>query len=106
MSNQNKEAVDTGPAEALEEYLVPTLFGPWAAEVVDRAALRPGESLLDVGCGTGPAARLAAELVGPSGHVTGLDVNAGMLAVARRCAERAGHQIDWHKGDVAESAIR
>lgn len=102
MSKQSKIAVDTRPAEALEEFLVPTLFGPWAVEVVDRAALQSGEFVLDVGCGTRPATRLAAERVGKSGHVSGLDLNEGMLAVAKRCAEREGHRIEWHKGDVTE----
>ena len=102
MPNQNDEPVDTGPADALEKFLMPTLFGPWAAEVVERAAPQPGERLLDVGCGTGAAARFAAERLGSSGRVVGLDIDAGMLEVAKRCAERDGHQIDWHKGDVIE----
>jgi SAM-dependent methyltransferase len=82
--------------------LVPTLFGPWAAEVVERAAPQPGEAVLDVGCGTGPAARFTADLVKPSGNVIGLDLDAGMLEVARLSAEREGRQVDWRQADVTE----
>src|SRR3712207_8439384 len=54
----------------------------WAADLVNRAAPRPGERLLDIACGTGVVSRLAAERMG-AGHVVGLDINARMLAVAR-----------------------
>lgn len=100
MSDKAQKTVNTAPAEALEKFLIPTLFGPWAAEVVERAVPQPGERLLDVGCGTGPAARLAAERVGPTGNVIGLDLDPGMLEVGRRCAEQAGRRVDWCQADV------
>ena len=99
MSDKEQKIANTAPAEALEKFLVPTLFGPWAAEVVERAAPQPGQRLLDVGCGTGPAVRLAAEQVKPTGHVIGFDLDAGMLEVARRCAEREGHRVEWRQAD-------
>ena len=49
-----------------------------------------GSRALDVACGTGDMTALLARLVGPKGHVTGLDFSAGMLAVARRRLERSG----------------
>ena len=59
------------------------ILGPWAPGLVEVAALRPGERVLDVACGTGVVARLAAQQVGTTGQVTGVDLNAGMLAIAR-----------------------
>jgi ubiquinone/menaquinone biosynthesis C-methylase UbiE len=64
-----------------------------AEDLVRRAQLRTGELVLDVACGTGVVARLAATKVRP-GQVTGLDLNAGMLAVARSLPND-GTPINW-----------
>ena len=55
-----------------------------AEDLIEAARLQPGERVLDVACGTGVVTRLAAERVGAAGQVTGLDVNPGMLTVARQ----------------------
>jgi SAM-dependent methyltransferase len=86
--------------EVYEEHLVPGLFAPWAAMLVEQAALQPGERVLDVACGTGVVARLAASRVGPAGQVTGLDLNPGMLAVARAVASARSLRVDWREGDA------
>lgn len=61
-----------------------------ALRTVDRLGLRPGERVLDVPCGTGPALVAAAGLVGPSGRAVGLDVAGRMLALARAKVEATG----------------
>jgi ubiquinone/menaquinone biosynthesis C-methylase UbiE len=81
------------PPENYELYFVPAIGEPVATELLRAAALRPGERVLDVGCGTGIVARLAADAVGSGGAVAGLDVEPGMLAVARSAAGGAG--IEW-----------
>ncbi len=70
-------------AENYEKYFVPVIGRPFGVDLVNDARLAPGEHVLDVACGTGIIARLAAERVAPSGSVSALDVNAAMLAVAR-----------------------
>ena len=88
-------------AEAYERYLVPIATAPWADHLVSLAAPRPGERVLDVGCGTGIVARTVAPQVGEHGQVTGLDLNDGMLAVARAAATTIRPAIKWRQGDAA-----
>jgi ubiquinone/menaquinone biosynthesis C-methylase UbiE len=85
--------------ELYERYLVPAITALWAADLIERAAPRPGERVLDVACGTGVVARLAAPRVG-TGRVVGLDINSGMLAVARSLPRVAGPPIEWQEGSV------
>jgi ubiquinone/menaquinone biosynthesis C-methylase UbiE len=59
------------------------------------AALRPGERVLDVGCGTGSMAILARRQVGASGGVLGIDASAEMLEWARHKARRAGLDVEF-----------
>ncbi|HWC12322.1 MAG TPA: methyltransferase domain-containing protein, partial [Acidimicrobiales bacterium] len=63
---------------------VPALFADWAPHVVDMGDVTTGQSVLDVACGTGIVARTAAERVGPTGRVVGVDLNQAMLTVAAR----------------------
>jgi SAM-dependent methyltransferase len=87
------------PAEAYEQFLVPALFKPWAAAVLRAYPPASGARVLDVACGTGIGARLAAPAVGRSGFVLGLDSDEGMLAVARAIGSSAeGASIEWCRG--------
>lgn len=72
--------------------------GRFRRQLLAPAALRPGQRVLDVGCGTGSLAILARRLVGDAGSVTGLDASEEMIARARRKAERAGLSIGFVQG--------
>lgn len=65
-----------------------------------RLALRPGDAILDVGCGPGISLLEMAESVGPTGRLVGLDASEAMLAAARRRAERAGVPSTFEVGDA------
>jgi arsenite methyltransferase len=52
--------------------------------------LEPGECVLDLGSGAGTDSLVAAQMVGPEGHVTGIDMTPEMLAKARAAAEEMG----------------
>jgi SAM-dependent methyltransferase len=88
--------------ESYERYFVPAIGGPLAHDLIAEAALRAGERVLDVACGTGLVARLAAERVGPTGSVAALDVNAAMLDVARTASATTTPPIRWYES-TAES---
>lgn len=62
----------------------------FADAIVNAVAARPGERLLDVGCGNGALTLALAEPVAPDGTITGLDISSPMLAVAERRARQRG----------------
>lgn len=93
------EKYSENAAENYERFFVPAIGGPVARDLVETAALSPGERVLDVGCGTGIVARLAAEKLNGSGTVAGLDVNPGMLGVAREVTP-GGVGIDWYEANA------
>ena len=71
--------------------------------LVADARLRRGHSVLDVGSGTGYPALLAAQVVGPDGHVVGIDLAERMLAVAGRKATKLGlSNIEFQTGDASK----
>lgn len=84
-----------------QRYLVPAITAIWAADLVDRTNIQRGARVLDVASGTGVVARAAATRLGDGGAVTGLDINPGMLAVARSLPADAGAaSIEWQEGSV------
>jgi ubiquinone/menaquinone biosynthesis C-methylase UbiE len=82
-------------AELYERYVARYILGPWAPLLVDAACLTAGERVLDVACGTGVVTRAAAKRVGPAGQVIGVDLNPGMIEVARSLTAPPGAPIEW-----------
>ena len=62
------------------------LLAPVSEILIDRANIKAGERIVDIGCGCGATTIALAEKVGPSGHVLGVDISAPMLARARERA--------------------
>jgi ubiquinone/menaquinone biosynthesis C-methylase UbiE len=98
MSQHEHWQLDGSAPELYERYLVPAITLKWATDLVDRAMPAPGETLLDIACGTGVVARLAAQRM-RSGSVVGLDINPGMLTVARS-RSNSGATITWLEGSA------
>ena len=82
------------------EHTVGPRFERLATLLMDAAGVQPGECVLDVACGTGIVARLAAARVKPSGSVFALDINPAMLDIGRRLAAERGLAIEWRLGDA------
>ena len=87
----------SGP-EAYEKHLVPLLFDPLALRLVTLAGAEAGATGLDVACGTGVVAR---RLTGAGVRMTGVDLNPGMLAVARSLEPA----VTWVEGDAQALAL-
>jgi ubiquinone/menaquinone biosynthesis C-methylase UbiE len=100
LDDQEQWQLDGSAAELYQRYLVPAVTSIWAEDLVARAHLQPGMRVLDVACGTGVVARLAAERVGAQGRVAGLDVNRGMLEVAQSLPPAEGADVEWHEASV------
>ncbi|MDF1741674.1 MAG: methyltransferase domain-containing protein [Verrucomicrobiales bacterium] len=111
-ANSRQEALCC-PVEYDAQYLkiIPT-------EVIERdygcgdpsQYVKEGETVLDLGSGTGKICFIASQVVGPSGKVIGVDMTDDMLEVARRnapvVAERAGHDnVEFRKGRIQDLAL-
>jgi len=84
-------------AHAYEDLFVPALFAQWVKPLLDCAGLAEGQRVVDVACGTGVVARTAARVVGPTGYVSGIDLNPAMIQVAQQIEPT----IDWRVGEAA-----
>lgn len=94
------------------------LLEPLPAEIVERdygcgdpsRYVREGDTVLDLGCGGGKICYMAAQLVGGSGRVIGIDMNDDMLALARKyagemAAKLGGERVAFHKGLIQDLAL-
>jgi ubiquinone/menaquinone biosynthesis C-methylase UbiE len=110
-------------AKKVEALCCPIQYDPQylkviPAEVIERdygcgdpsKYLQPGETVLDLGSGTGKICFIAAQVVGPTGRVIGVDMNDDMLALARQYAPTVGnaigfHNVEFRKGRIQDLAL-
>ncbi|KAK8167359.1 S-adenosyl-L-methionine-dependent methyltransferase [Phyllosticta citribraziliensis] len=73
----------------------------FARNFVEHVPLQPGDKVLDLACGTGLISFLAADKVGPTGAVVGVDISSGMLQVAqKKLSSHAGANVTFHEHDI------
>jgi SAM-dependent methyltransferase len=82
-----------------------SMLAPFGRRLLTGADLKPGEWVLDVGCGNGAISLDAARAVGRGGRVTGLDLSAPMLEVARRRAAERGSDVSFVQGDAQTASF-
>jgi ubiquinone/menaquinone biosynthesis C-methylase UbiE len=90
-------------ADTYDSYLVPAIFEPWSRELIKRAQVWKGDRVLDVATGTGV---VACRIAGTGAKVTGLDVDASRLALARQRASDEGVSVTWIEGSADALPIR
>ena len=88
---------------ASEYDLFTSLFGlgvdrPNSKVVVELAGIKPGDKVLDVGCGTGNLTITAKHVAGPGGAVFGNDAAPEMIEIARKKAQRLGADVTFEVG--------
>jgi ubiquinone/menaquinone biosynthesis C-methylase UbiE len=83
-----------------ERETVHTLARPLAELMFAHVALHAGDRVLDAACGTGIVTRVAAQRCGNLAHIVGVDLNPGMLDVARAHTPTTGVPVEWRQGDV------
>jgi SAM-dependent methyltransferase len=81
-------------------------LGDFGRAALARVSPVPGEKALDVGCGAGQSTLELAELVGPDGHVVGIDISEPLLARARERVTASGHDnVELTLGDAATARL-
>jgi ubiquinone/menaquinone biosynthesis C-methylase UbiE len=82
----------------LYDALFNAILQPSQGSILALAQLKPGDNVLDTGCGTGRLALAAQKCVGPTGQVHGIDPAPEMIALARRNALKAGQDAQFQVG--------
>ena len=101
--SSNDYILGRSPAETRRLVLQDQLYRPLTRRLFVSAGIGPGMKVLDVGSGAGDVALLLAELVGPSGAVVGVDVNAEILETARaRVAATGFHNVSFFAGNARD----
>jgi ubiquinone/menaquinone biosynthesis C-methylase UbiE len=83
---------------------LPLLRSP-RRRAVDALALSPGDTVVEMGCGTGANVPTLCERVGTEGQVVGLDLTREMLRRARTHDERTGPGVDYLRGDATRPPV-
>lgn len=100
---QKKAATTYNAASDFYDHPANTFWSRYGRRTVERLRLPPGERVLDVCCGSGASALPAAETVGPTGSVVGLDLAENLLALARsKAKERNLNNVEFRSGDMTQ----
>ena len=86
--------------ERYERDMVSTMFAPFARNLVARVDMQGSMRVADIGCGTGIVARLIGEKLDGSSTLIGVDINAGILAVAKAASAKLTCRCEWHEASA------
>jgi len=105
MDVEGEYALATGTAATHRLRVLHSLYGPGARRVLLRAGLQPGMRVADLGCGVGTVTALLAELVGPTGHVIGVDASGEQIAQARRLLPRGVSNVSFVEASATDTGL-
>jgi ubiquinone/menaquinone biosynthesis C-methylase UbiE len=98
MMESNPMTFDGSIAKSYDHYLVPFLFEPYAADLVNRVDMAPDSNLLELACGTGILTQLLVSHFSGSAEITATDINAEMLAFAQE--KITAPNVGWDTVDM------
>jgi SAM-dependent methyltransferase len=90
LADTGEYALATGAGAVQRLHALHDIYSPVGRRVLLQAGLKQGMRVADFGCGVGVVTRMLAEMVGPKGSITGIDVNGGQLDEARNLCARSG----------------
>jgi ubiquinone/menaquinone biosynthesis C-methylase UbiE len=88
-STTGEYSLATGEAAVRRLSALHRIYSPTGRRILLRAGLKPGMNVADFGCGVGATTRMLAEMVGPTGTVTGIDMSEAQLEQGRRLCSDA-----------------
>jgi SAM-dependent methyltransferase len=95
----------TGKAADYRLRILHDLYGPGTLRVLRGAGLSRGMRVADFGCGVGMVSAMLAELVGPEGHVVGIDFSAAQLAQARERLRSRGPNTTFVEASACDTGL-
>ena len=98
MGDSETGQVSEDAAKIYEKAYLPALFQEWCPLAIQAANVKAGDSVVDVACGTGVLAIAVSEHVGPKGKTIGVDINEGMLNIARSKSS----SVEWLNAPAEE----
>jgi len=96
----------TGNAAANRLRILHNIYGPGARELLLRAGIQRGMSVVDLGCGVGMTTQLLAELVGPTGEVVGVDYSAAQIEQARALLPAGLSNVRFVEASAIDTGLR
>ena len=104
--HKGEYALATGEAAVQRLFVLHSIYFPAGRRLLLHAGLRPGMRVADFGCGVGAVTKALAEMVGPSGHVTGIDADAAQIEQASRYCSAAGlRNVDFRTADACNTEL-
>jgi 2-polyprenyl-3-methyl-5-hydroxy-6-metoxy-1,4-benzoquinol methylase len=89
-TSDGEYALATGRAAVRRLHVLHNIYAPAGRRALLQAGLSRGMKVVDFGCGVGVTTRMLADLVGPSGSVTGIDADEGQIQQASELWRTAG----------------